>query len=50
MSENKLMYCFLDTNILIHYQTFDEVKWTKVASASQVTFTVSRLAFENTCV
>jgi PIN domain-containing protein len=30
------VYCFLDTNILHHFQTFDEVDWPKVLNAKQV--------------
>lgn len=30
------LYCFLDTNILMEFQTFDEVEWEKVLSAKQV--------------
>lgn len=35
---NKLpfIYCFLDTNILHHFQTFDEVNWQKILNARQV--------------
>ena len=29
-------YCFLDTNILLEFTTFDEVDWPKVLSAEQV--------------
>jgi hypothetical protein len=29
-------YCFLDTNILLHFQTFNEVDWPKVVHAKQV--------------
>ncbi len=25
-----IVYCFTDTNVLIHYQTFDEVDWPRV--------------------
>lgn len=31
-----LKYCFLDTNILIHFQTFDEVDWCSGLEASEV--------------
>src|SRR6266536_851128 len=37
--ENKKIphaYCFLDTNILIQFQTFNEVNWLKVLNAKQV--------------
>jgi len=30
------VYCFLDTNILLHFQTFNEVDWPKVLNAKQV--------------
>src|SRR6266568_3499621 len=30
------IYCFLDTNILLEFQTFDEVEWPKVLNAKQV--------------
>src|SRR3989442_566400 len=30
------VYCFLDTNILLHFQTFNEVDWPKVLNATQV--------------
>jgi|GEM_PF-5248596 len=31
-----LIYCFLDTNILIEFQTFDEVEWPQLLNAQQV--------------
>ncbi len=31
-----LVYCFLDTNILIQFQTYNEVDWPKVLNAKQV--------------
>lgn len=31
-----LIYCFLDTNILIEFQTFDEVEWPQLLTAQQV--------------
>src|SRR6266516_3895674 len=30
------LYCFLDTNILHHFQTFDEVDWPSVLHTNQV--------------
>jgi hypothetical protein len=38
MDSEKLgfIYCFLDTNILLEFTTFDEVDWPKVLSAKQV--------------
>lgn len=31
-----LVYCFLDTNILLEFETFDDVDWPKVLNAKQV--------------
>src|SRR5258708_184817 len=31
-----LVYCFLDTNILIQFQTFDEVEWPRILHAKKV--------------
>jgi len=30
------VYCFIDTNVLIHFQTFDEVNWPTVLHATNV--------------
>ena len=30
------VYCFLDTNILLEFETFDDVEWPKVLNAKQV--------------
>jgi hypothetical protein len=35
MSE-KVCYCFLDTNIFLHYQTFTEINWTEELNADRV--------------
>lgn len=34
-------YCFLDTNVLIHFRTFDEVDWPKVLGVSAVTLVLA---------
>lgn len=36
-----LIYCFLDTNILHHFQMFDEVNWTEVLNAKQVCLVIA---------
>lgn len=30
-----LTYCFLDTNVLLHFQLFDNVDWPKVTGVQQ---------------
>jgi len=29
-------YCFIDTNVLIHGKTFDELDWPEIVGASEV--------------
>ena len=41
MANSSVVYCFLDTNILIHFHTFDEVEWLKVVCGSQVVLTLA---------
>jgi hypothetical protein len=35
------IYCFVDTNLLVHFQTFNEVEWTKILQAPQVGLVVA---------
>jgi len=36
------LYCFFDTNILLHFTTFDEVDWLKFLNAPQVYLMLTR--------
>ena len=36
------LYCFFDTNILLHFTTFDEVDWLKFLNAPQVYLILTR--------
>lgn len=37
----KPFYAFLDTNVFLHYQPFDQIKWTEILSASSVVLVVT---------
>lgn len=37
-----MLYCFLDTNVLLQYQMFDEINWTKVLQAKKVCLVIPR--------
>lgn len=39
------IYCFLDTNILLEFQTFNEVDWSKVLGAKQVCLVLAPIVF-----
>jgi predicted ribonuclease YlaK len=36
------LYCFFDTNILLHFTTFDEVNWPKFLNAPQIYLMLTR--------
>lgn len=36
------LYCFFDTNILLHFTTFDEVNWLKFLNAPQIYLVLTR--------
>jgi hypothetical protein len=36
------LYCFFDTNILLHFTTFDEVNWLKFLNAPQIYLVITR--------
>src|SRR5260370_8340524 len=36
------LYCFFDTNILLHFTTFDEVNWLKFLNVPQVYLMLTR--------
>ena len=36
MTDFDEIYCFLDANVLIHFQMFDEVDWAKLLKAAKV--------------
>lgn len=39
--DKDMMYCFLDTNVLLHYKTFDEVKWQEVLGVEDVCLVIA---------
>lgn len=39
-------YCFIDTNILIHRKTFDEIDWPRVVGADEVCLVVSQVVLK----
>lgn len=44
-NKSEALYCFLDTNILIEFQTFNEVDWPKVLNAKQVYLVLAPIVF-----
>ena len=34
--KHPFIYCFLDTNVLYHFQAFDEIRWPEILNAKQV--------------
>jgi predicted ribonuclease YlaK len=36
MIECEVVYCFVDTDVLVHFQTFDEVEWPAVANSPEI--------------
>lgn len=39
--KKKKICCFIDTNLLLHFQTFDEIDWKKILQASQVDLVIA---------